>query len=134
MFTMGGGLFGGGWLVPTNRCTGRLNPIAPSSSVAFAVRSYAPGGTLLHVRKKRLLLTLPDVPALPKPRLWSFEKNSTDVRKPSESCANARMKMFAGARNAALFDGWTMLTNGGWLVGDGGWLVPTNMCTGRLIP
>src|SRR5438876_9295095 len=91
--------------------------IAPWSSVALAVSSYAPTGTLVQSRKNgpmglrvgKLVVT---------PRLFAPSKNSTVwiVKNPSLSKADARIKMSPGAGKTAPFAGALILTLGGRLV------------------
>src|SRR5439155_10233856 len=99
--------------------TGAEVAMAPWSSVALAVRMYAPAGTLVHVSMNGF--SGPTISGLfvVTPRLWVPSKNSTVATKPSTSSGRAERRILAGAIKVAPSLGKAILTSGGWLVAAG---------------
>jgi hypothetical protein len=99
-----GGWFAGGLFTVIERTADVV--VAPSSSVARAVREYVPAGTLFHATLYGLVVSLP-INVEP----W---KKSTRLTVPSVSLALALMVMLAGAVNVAPLAGAVSAALGGW--------------------
>src|SRR5262245_8120509 len=86
--------------------TGEALVIPPLSSVARAVRVYAPATTLLQSKVKGEPVTVP--------RMFEPLRNSTLAIEPSESVAVAESEMVLNAGNTALLVGETNEAIGSW--------------------
>src|SRR5437588_6957 len=93
--------------------TGSEVVMAPPLSVAFAVKTYWPAGTLAQVRQNGLAgPTLIGLLVLI-PRLLAPAKNSTVATNPSTSRASAQILILAGAVKVVPFVGTAIRTVGG---------------------
>src|ERR1043166_4262603 len=118
ILTTGGRLVGGGGGGPSRTLmfTGSDVAEAPRVSLAKAVRTQSPGGTLDQTRQNGLRGPAQVGQSVRTPRLFVPAKNSTVVTKPSVSRASAQMPMLTGVRKVAPFVGVEMRTVGGMLV------------------